>query len=84
MSVQPAPATGQALERLFTPGPRLGWIFRDPREMIAPFRDKAPDQEQTRLAANQSDLALVLGFWWAGQLKQDRKGGSAMRNAGWS
>jgi hypothetical protein len=32
----------------------------------------------------QSDLALVLGFWWAGQLKQDRKGGSAMRNAGWS
>src|SRR5947209_7979822 len=44
MSVQPA----HVLDRLFTPGARLGWIFRDPRQLTAPFPESAPDPEHAR------------------------------------
>ncbi|HEU5385237.1 MAG TPA: hypothetical protein VFV73_04980 [Streptosporangiaceae bacterium] len=44
MTVQPA----LALDRLFTPGARLGWVFRDPRRMAAPFPEPRPDPERTR------------------------------------
>jgi hypothetical protein len=44
MSVQPA----LVLDRLFTPGARLGWVFRDLRRLAAPFREPEPDPERTR------------------------------------
>ena len=44
MSVSPA----LVLDRLFTPGARLGWVFRDPRLMAAPFPEPEPDPERTR------------------------------------
>lgn len=44
MTVQPA----LVLDRLFTPGARLGWVFRDPRLMAAPFPEPRPDPERTR------------------------------------
>jgi hypothetical protein len=44
MSVQPA----LVLDRLFTPGARLGWVFRDPRLLVAPFPEPEPDPERTR------------------------------------
>ena len=48
MSVQPVPLAGRALERLFTPGARLGWIFRDLRQLAAPFSEPEPDPGETR------------------------------------
>jgi hypothetical protein len=44
MSVQPA----HVLDRLFTPGARLGWVFRDPRRMTAPFPEPEPDPKRAR------------------------------------
>jgi hypothetical protein len=44
MSVQPADVLG----RLFTPGARLGWVFRDPRGLATPFGESEPDPERTR------------------------------------
>ena len=44
MSVQPA----FVLDRLFTPGARLGWVFRDLRQLAAPFGEPEPDPERTR------------------------------------
>jgi hypothetical protein len=44
MSVSPA----YVLDRLFTPGARLGWVFRDPRRLAAPFAEPEPDPEGTR------------------------------------
>jgi len=35
-----APLAGQDL--LFTPGPRLGWVFRDRRELAAPYPEPEP------------------------------------------
>jgi hypothetical protein len=54
MSIQPPPA--DVLERragLFTPGPRLGWVFRDRRRLAAPFPEPPPDLEAMRAAAEQ-------------------------------
>ncbi|MFZ0166215.1 MAG: hypothetical protein WAL12_21755, partial [Trebonia sp.] len=39
-SAGPAPPAGQDL--LFTPGPRLGWVFRDRRELAAPYPEPEP------------------------------------------
>jgi len=55
MSVQPPPPA-EVLERragLFTPGPRLGWVFRDRRQLAAPFPEPAPDLEAMRAAATE-------------------------------
>jgi hypothetical protein len=55
MSTQPPPPA-EVLERragLFTPGPRLGWVFRDRRRLAAPFSEAAPDLEAMRAAAGQ-------------------------------
>jgi hypothetical protein len=54
MSIQPPPA--DALGRragLFTPGPRLGWVFRDRRQLAAPFPEPPPDREAMRAAAER-------------------------------
>ncbi len=59
MSVQPADVLG----RLFTPGARLGWVFRDPRGLATPFGEPEPELEHTRdqvaarIAAAQARLA---------------------------
>jgi hypothetical protein len=44
MSIHRA-AAGTALDRnpLFTPGPRLGWVFRDRSELAAPYAEPEPD-----------------------------------------
>ena len=33
---------------LFTPGARLGWIFRDRRTLLAPYPETEPDLEKLR------------------------------------
>ena len=48
MSVQPVPSAGRSLERLFTPGIRLGWTFRDRRSLTAPYPEPQPDPELLR------------------------------------
>ena len=60
MSMQPAPvAPGPVAQdadqraSLFTPGPRLGWVFRDRRELAAPFPEPRPELEAMRAAAAQ-------------------------------
>jgi hypothetical protein len=30
---------------LFTPGPRLGWVFRDRQELTAPFPEPQPSPQ---------------------------------------
>ena len=37
---------------LFTPGPRLGWVFRDRYELAVPYPELAPDPQaiQARIA----------------------------------
>jgi hypothetical protein len=42
-------ARRQAL--LFTPGPRLGWTFRDRRSLVTPYPEPQPDLEAIRQAA---------------------------------
>ena len=55
MSTQPAPVADVADRRasLFTPGPRLGWVFRDRRQLAAPFPEPCPDLDAMRAAAVQ-------------------------------
>jgi hypothetical protein len=56
---------------LFTPGPRLGWTFRDRRTLYAPFPEPPPDLEALRwraadrLAAAQRswEQARKWGLW---------------------
>jgi hypothetical protein len=55
MSMPPAPVADAADRRasLFTPGPRLGWVFRDRRQLAAPFSEPRPDLDAMRAAAAQ-------------------------------
>ena len=48
MSVQPALLAGRALERLFTPGIRLGWTFRDRHGLTNPYPEPQPDPDVLR------------------------------------
>jgi hypothetical protein len=56
---------------LFTPGARLGWIFRDRRTLLAPYLEPEPDLEKLReqaaavTAAAQARYANVCR--WAGK-----------------
>ena len=46
MTMQPAAAQGgpAGTERmLFTPGPRLGWVFRDRERLVLPYAEPGPD-----------------------------------------
>jgi hypothetical protein len=53
----------QALARLFTPGARLGWTFRDRGRLTAPYPEPEPDADElrtraaARTAAAQASLA---------------------------
>jgi hypothetical protein len=42
---------------LFTPGARLGWVFRERRQLITPYPEPRPDQ---RLLAEQAEAAREL------------------------
>jgi hypothetical protein len=46
MTMQPAPSriTG-AEQMLFTPGPRLGWVFRDRHRLVSPYAEPGPDPQ---------------------------------------
>ena len=48
MTMQPAALhdgiTGTE-QMLFTPGPRLGWVFRDRHQLISPYAEPGPDQQ---------------------------------------
>jgi GNAT superfamily N-acetyltransferase len=64
MSIQHVPPAHAALERephamLFTPGARLGWIFRDRRTLLAPNPEPEPDLEQLTAGITQLGEGLV-------------------------
>jgi len=48
MSVPPASPAARALRLMFTPGARLGWTFRDLRQLVAPFPEPEPDPDRLR------------------------------------
>jgi hypothetical protein len=72
MSVPPAAAGGARDQRalLFTPGPRLGWIFRDRRELADPYPEVAPDEkamrEQAEARYKEADAAYQKMRKWVG------------------
>ena len=65
MGVQPVLPAGRPPERLFAPGIRLGWTFRDRRALASPYREPQPDpdvlreQMAERAAIAQSRYALA-------------------------
>jgi hypothetical protein len=65
----PAPPAGQEL--LFTSGPRLGWVFRDRRELAVPYPEPEPSphaiqaQAAARMAA--SEQAWQRAWKWVGK-----------------
>ena len=76
MSIQRVPPVPAARRRepqamLFTPGARLGWIFRDRRTLLALYSEPEPDLEQlreqaaARTAAAQARYAKIRR--WAGK-----------------
>jgi hypothetical protein len=56
---------------LFTPGARLGWIFRDRRTLLAPYPEPEPDLEQLREQAAAGAAAAQARYArarrWAGK-----------------
>jgi hypothetical protein len=75
MSIQPVPPArlnpAQRQQLLFTPGPRLGWIFQDRRELAAPYPEPRPGPQaiQARAAARAADAeqAWQRAWKWAGK-----------------
>lgn len=57
----PVPASRQQL--LFTPGPRLGWVFRDRREIVAPYPE--PEPEPQVIYANATAWGAAAEQAWA-------------------
>jgi hypothetical protein len=48
MTMQPAGSQGEITgteQLLFTPGPRLGWVFRARRDLITPYTEPEPDPQ---------------------------------------
>ena len=64
----PAP-TGRQL--LFTPGPRLGWVFRDRREIALPYSEPRPNpqviQAQAAARAAGAEQSWARAWRWAGK-----------------
>jgi len=64
----PAPAGRQLL---FTPGPRLGWVFRDRRETALPYPEPQPNprliQAQATSRAAKGEPAWARAWRWAGR-----------------
>jgi hypothetical protein len=76
MSIQHIPPARTPLARepqamLFTPGARLGWIFRDRRTLLAPYPEPEPDLEQLREQAAGAAAAAQTRYAkarrWAGK-----------------
>jgi hypothetical protein len=76
MSIQHVPPAPAAPERepqamLFTPGARLGWIFRDRRTLLAPYPEPEPDHEKLREQAAAATAAAQARYArarrWAGK-----------------
>ena len=61
MSTQPV----LMLDRLFTPGGRMGWVFRDLRQQTAPFREAEPDPGRTREQVAARAVAAQTRYAWA-------------------
>lgn len=66
MTIQPSSGSdGTALEPrqlLFTPGPRLGWTFRDRRTLCSPYPEPPPDAESMKQQA-AARLASAQQHW---------------------
>jgi hypothetical protein len=72
MSIHPAPADGSwDGNSLFTPGPRLGWVFRDRAELAVPYAEPEPDPRamHARMAgqAAAADQTLATAWKWLGR-----------------
>jgi hypothetical protein len=76
MSIQHIPPAHVPLERephamLFTPGARLGWIFRDRRTLLAPYPESEPDlgklREQAAASAADARARYAKARRWAGK-----------------
>jgi hypothetical protein len=63
MRVQPVLPAGRALERLFAPGIRLGWTFRDRHALAAPYREPRPDPE--RVSKDLAERTVVAAASYA-------------------
>jgi hypothetical protein len=59
MSVQPALPAGRALERLFTPGIRLGWTFRDRNGLTVPYPEPEPEPDPEVLHKQMAERAAA-------------------------
>jgi hypothetical protein len=76
MSIQPVPPAGpidpaRTQELLFTPGPRLGWTFRDRGDLVAVYPEPPPDPQAYRQHA-AAHRAAAERSWattrrWAGK-----------------
>jgi hypothetical protein len=75
MSYRPAPQPARPApagrpDPLFTAGPRLGWVFRDRRELAVPYPEPGPSQNDFRAhaaaRAAAADRALARAWRWAG------------------
>ncbi len=71
MSFRPAPPPASprpadTRDLLFTPGPRLGWVFRDRRELATPYREPGPSQQliQGQAAEQLASARERLGRAW--------------------
>ncbi len=55
MTIQPSPADQlpEPRDMLFTPGPRLGWTYTDPRSRIARYSEPPPDLDSLKEQAAQ-------------------------------
>jgi hypothetical protein len=66
-----APVLADPRQMLFTPGPRLGWVFRDRRELAAPFPEPEPSQQviQAQAAARTAaaERAMATAWRWVGK-----------------
>jgi hypothetical protein len=67
----PPPGAPDPRQLLFTPGPRLGWAFRDRRELVPPYREPPPGPEaiQARAAARvaAAEQTWQRAWRWAGK-----------------
>jgi hypothetical protein len=67
----PPPAQADPRRLLFTGGPRLGWAFRDRRELVSPYPEPKPGpqaiQEQADARVAAADARFRRAWKWAGK-----------------
>jgi hypothetical protein len=67
----PAPSEAASWRLLFTGGPRIGWVFRDRRELVPAYTEPKPGPEtiQARAAARATaaDTRFRRAWKWAGK-----------------